>query len=313
MSANLEFRRLTPARLPLLHVSFLAVWLLSILVFWEPLRQLVSLSLNDPRYSHLIAIPFISACLVWWRRRAVFHSAAWQTKIGVPLVLLACAFGWLFSLRALSSWSGLGLSVAALAALAAWAAGFLLCYGALSLKAARFPLLFLLVMVPVPPVLMQKIILTLQTGSAELVHSILNFIGTPMFRQGFTFQLPGIAIEVAEECSSIHSAWALFITSLLVGHLMLRSLPSKIFLSLLTPPIAVFTNAVRIVAIWLLATRVDSGFMYGNLHRDGGILFSLISLSILLSCVWLLRKLEGRAAPGTADAGRAEQVAALRV
>ena len=233
----------------------------------------------------------------------------------LPLVLLACAAGWLFSLRALSALGGFGLPLAALAALAAWTAGFLLCYGALSLKAARFPLLFLLVMVPVPPVLMQKIILTLQTGSAGLVHSILNFTGTPMFRDGFTFQLPGIAIEVAEECSSIHSAWALFITSLLVGHFMLRSLPSKIFLSLLTPPIAVLTNAVRIVTIWLLATRVDPGFMYGHLHRDGGILFSLISLSILLSCVWVLHKLESRgrgAAHKSGEAGAAAEAGALR-
>ena len=56
-----------------------------------------------------------------------------------------------------------------------------------------------------------------------------------------------------------------------------------------------FTNAVRIVTIWFLATHVDPGFMYGNLHHHGGILFSLISLFLLLLCLWMLRTLEYRA------------------
>jgi exosortase/archaeosortase family protein len=86
-----------------------------------------------------------------------------------------------------------------------------------------------------------------------------------------------------------------------VGHLFLKSLRMKVCLSLLTIPIAMFTNAVRIVTLWFLATKVDIGFLYGNLHHKGGILFSLVSLSILLSCMYLLRKLEG---PGRLPAAR---------
>ena len=116
----------------------------------------------------------------------------------------------------------------------------------------------------------------------------------PFFRQGFGFELPGIGIEVAKECSSIHSFWALFITGLLVGHFLLRSLSAKVCLSLFTLPLAVFTNAVRIVTIWSLAVHVDIGFMYGDLHHKGGIVFSLISLSILLFSLSVLRKIESR-------------------
>jgi exosortase/archaeosortase family protein len=74
----------------------------------------------------------------------------------------------------------------------------------------------------------------------------------------------------------------------------MRSLWAKVCLTLLTLPIAMFTNAVRIVTLWSLATKVDIGFLYGNLHHNGGILFSLIALSILLGCLYLLRMLEGR-------------------
>ena len=115
-----------------------------------------------------------------------------------------------------------------------------------------------------------------------------------MFRDGVRFELPGVGIEIAKECSSIHSAWALLITGLLVGHLFLKSLWAKVSLTILTVPIAMLTNAVRIVTIWELATRVDPGFLYGDLHRNGGILFSLISLSILVGFLAMLRGLETR-------------------
>jgi exosortase/archaeosortase family protein len=114
-----------------------------------------------------------------------------------------------------------------------------------------------------------------------------------MYRDGFRFELPGIGIEIAKECSSIHSAWALFITGLLLAHMFLRFTQAKICLSVLTVPIAIFTNGVRIVTLCCLATWVDPGFLYGDLHHRGGILFSLVSLSILVGFLCLLRKLEG--------------------
>jgi exosortase len=150
-------------------------------------------------------------------------------------------------------------------------------------------------MIPLPRVLMEKIVLMLQVGTSDLIYALFRLTGTPLFRQGFTFELPGVGIVIAEESSSINSAWALFIAGLLVGHFFLRSFPAKACLSLLTVPIAIFTNAVRIVTIWFLATHVNIDFMYGNLHRHGGIFFSLISLFLLLFSLWMLRKLESRA------------------
>jgi len=294
------------------HAYFVAFWLVSIAVFWSPLRQLVSLSLGDREYSHLLVIPCISACLLffvgqegilWWGRHlACPRPPLWwyptkPTMLGIPVVLAAAASAFLLSSPFLPIPPAYRLSLAILAVLVAWAAGFLLCYGARATRSAAFPLLFLLLMVPLPAPLMARIVFVLQTASSELVYGLLRLTGTPLFRQGFRFELPGIGIEVAQECSSIHSFWALFITGLLVGHFLLRSFAAKACLSVLTVPVAVFTNAVRIVTIYFLAVHVDMDFMYGNLHRNGGILFSLISLSVLLTFLWMLRKLETRPRP----------------
>jgi exosortase len=279
----------------LVYLFCLAFWLLSIGTFWGPLRQILSLSLSNDRYSHLVAVPFISACLMYWKRRDIFRATEHNPWIGIPLVLAAVGSGWWFSLRLLSAPSDYGLSLVILMVIVSWVAVLVLFYGARALRPARFPLLFLLLMIPIPRVLMDKVILVLQVGASQVVYALFRLAGTPLYRHGFTFELPGIGILISEESSSIHSTWALFIVGLLVGHFFLRSLPAKVCLSLLTVPIAILTNSVRIVTIWFLATHVDNDFMSGNLHRHGGILFSLISLFVLLLSLWMLRKLEFRA------------------
>jgi exosortase len=152
----------------------------------------------------------------------------------------------------------------------------------------------LLLLVPIPPNWMEKIVTSLQWGAVDVSYSLFQLAGVPILRAGVNFELPIVDIQVARECSSIHSACALFVTGLLVGRLFLQSIPTKVSLTLVTIPIAMFTNAVRIVTLWFLATKVDIGFLYGNLHRNGGILFSLIALSLLMGCLYVLRKLELR-------------------
>jgi len=282
------------------HVIFGIFVLASVVPFWAPLHRLVSLSLDDRRYSHLILIPAISAFFLYRERGKIFRRITFGPAVGLPFLAVALAMYGLLALRIVHVPASSILSVTMLAIVLAWVAGFAACYGAQAFKAALFPLLLLLLLVPIPFDLMDRIIAVLQRGSAEATYGLFKLAGVPMFRDGVRFELPGVGIEVAAECSSIHSAWALFITGLLVAHLLLNSIWTKVCLSVLTVPIAMGTNAVRIVTIWFLGTKVDVGFFYGHLHRDGGILFSLISLSILMGCLSMLRKVEGHGRTGTA-------------
>jgi exosortase len=278
--------------MPRPHTLFAAFALASLALFWVPLNQLVSLSLDDQRYSHIILIPVLSAFFFYRERHQIFSRIAFRPWPGLPFLAAALALYGLLALRVVNPSPNYTLSITMLAVVLAWLAGFVVSYGVPAAKAALFPLLLLLLLVPVPFDLMDKIISLLQRGSAEMTYLFFKLAGVPMFRDGVRFELPGVGIEVAEECSSIHSAWALFITGLLVAHMFLKSIRSKLCLSILTVPVAMLTNAVRIVTLWFLGTHVDPGFLTGNLHHNGGILFSLISLSILMTCLFLLRKME---------------------
>jgi len=53
-------------------------------------------------------------------------------------------------------------------------------------------------------------------------------------------------------------------------------------------------NGIRIVTLSLLSIYVDPSFLTGNLHHQGGILFFLLALGILLPLLWLLQQHERR-------------------
>jgi exosortase/archaeosortase family protein len=77
---------------------------------------------------------------------------------------------------------------------------------------------------------------------------------------------------------------------MIAGHLFLQSNWRKAMFSLLTVPVVIFKNAVRIVTISCLGIYVDPGFLHGRLHRYGGLPFSLLSLAILAPLLFALQK-----------------------
>jgi exosortase len=145
-------------------------------------------------------------------------------------------------------------------------------------------------MTPLPFVVAEHIVSVLQKGSADTCYALFRFIGVPVIRHGFVFSLPGVDIEVAEQCSGIHSGLSLFIVGLLAEHTLLKGNWRKVCLILCIFPIAVFKNAVRIVTIAWLGIHVNPAFFHGPLHRQGGLPFSLLSIAMMAVLIWLLRR-----------------------
>ena len=190
------------------------------------------------------------------------------------------------------------LSLAMLGLVMFWAGGFVFCYGLRAFGSAAFPILLLLFMVPLPPAVLTAIIVFLQKGSADASAVLFPLIGMPVMRDGFFFALPGLNIEVAQECSGIRSSLALLISGVVMAYLLLRSTWTRTALVLVIIPLAIAKNAVRIVVLSWLAVHIDPSFITGSaVHRNGGIPIFLTSLAILGALAWLLRKCELRRTP----------------
>jgi exosortase len=275
------------------HAYAIAFWLLSLLLFWQPLRSLASLSFHDERASHILVIPLISVLLIYLERKRIFRTPCYCPSIGAPLLLVAAILAVLrYSLQTrLSSLNSTDrLSILAALIVLVWIAAFILLYGPGSFKPAAFPLLFLLLMIPLPVAVAERMVSVLQKGSAEACHALFRLVGVPFIQHGFRFSLPGVDIEVGEQCSGIHSGLSLFIAGLLAEHVLLQGTWKKAFFILCIFPVAIFKNAVRIVTIAWLGIHVNPDFFHGPLHRQGGLPFSLLALALMAVLLWLLTR-----------------------
>jgi len=272
---------------------FLLILLALLVPFWQPLHMVIHLALASDRYTHIILVPFLSVCMFYFERRLILPGARYAPEIGLPLLALGLILFWFLNSQPSSAETG-NLYRVMPAVILTWGAAFLLCYGPLCLRAAAFPACLLLLMVPIPGGVLDQATLGLRKGSAEVSYLLFKISGMPVFRQGFKFSLPGAEIEIAEQCSGIRSSLALLIASILAGHLFLRSWWSKIALVLLTVPVVILKNSVRIVTISTLGVYVNKGFLYGDLHRRGGLLFALLAVLMLVPLLLVLQRAERR-------------------
>jgi len=272
------------------HRSFVAFIAISGLVFYKTLGALWTYSRNDDSSSHIVLVPLIAFFLLYVERERIFAITSTSAGPGITLalggmILYALAFRSPFPQE--GNWS---LSLATLSIVLVWIGGFLICYGFVALRAAAFPLLFLLLMVPFPDAVLDRIIYALQAGSTEIAYLIFQAVGTPVSRDGFLLSVPGVTIEVAKECSSIRSSIALLITCLLAAHLYLRTRWKILLFVVLGILVSVLKNGIRIATLTLLSIHVDSGFLTGRLHHEGGFVFFLVALLILWPVfLWLER------------------------
>lgn len=262
--------------------------LLPLLAFWSPLRLVIGSALHDDRYLQIFAAPFISSFLIFWDRANIFLQARYSPRIGILLLSI-------FLLMAAAFKYGAGSSdtipiVAVVMTVLVWTAAFILRFGVLSFRAAVYPLSCLLLMIPVPSVWMNRIATALQHGSAAVSYELLKISGIPVLRHGMRFSLPGLEFEVAPECSGIRSSLALMMVALVTGYLCLRSRWLRAALLVLTLPIVVFKNAVRIAVLSTVGAYWDRAFLDGPVHhRYGGLLFSVVGVVLF---VLLLRGLQ---------------------
>jgi exosortase len=278
------------------HLYFCLLAAISCLAFWVPIRNLVAFSITHDYGSHILLIAPLSIFLMYLNRREILSNFDRQLHrktilAGSSFFLLGLSFVLVSKYQALTAEK---LSFEILSLVAFWISAFVLCYGPESFIKARFPLLFLLLSVPIPGLVIDKLIFALQAGSSEVAYGLLRILSVPVFKEGFMLRLPMVTLEVAKECSGIRSSIALLVTVFVAGELGLRSSWRKVVLVIAIIPILVIKNGARIVTIYLMAAYLDPAFLHGWLHTSGGVVFYLLGLTALIPVGALLRKSESK-------------------
>jgi exosortase C (VPDSG-CTERM-specific) len=247
--------------------------------------------------SYILLIPFVSSYLLYLRRDQL--PKKYRTDVPLAAVSVAAGLGLLaftyfleFGGRVLGDNDRLALLT--LSFLCCLGAGGFFFLGRNWMRAAAFPLAYLIFMVPMPDAMSEALETASKSASTEVASLFFYLSGTPFLRAGPIFQLPNITIEVAQECSGIRSSWVLFMTSILAANLFLKTRWRRFALVAFVIPLGILRNGFRILVIGLLCVNVGPQMIHSLIHRRGGPVFFVLSLIPFLLVLWWLRRGDAR-------------------
>jgi exosortase len=247
------------------------------LLYSSVLSYLIKQWYTDPNYSHgFLVLPF-SAYLVWRERdrlRKLESRPSWS-----GLFLIIFSLGLLFVGQI-----GADLFLSRISLIGVIAGSVLFLHGKPLLKATAFPILFLALMVPLPTFLYNQIVFPLQLMASQLATSLLELINVvPVLREGNLLILPNYTLQVVEACSGIRSLTSLLALGLAYGYLVERSNAVRVFLVLAMVPVAIVSNAVRVMGTALLTNYFGVQMAEGFLHLFQGWVIFVVSMVLLVA------------------------------
>ncbi len=263
--------------------------------FGWPLFELARYAVGTELFSHIPLIPLVSAYLVWQKRGELAGLGARPSGwAALPLLLGLAALG-TYGLLWQRGWRPVredSLSLLMLSFYCLFLAGGLFFLGGRTVGTLAFPAGFLIFIIPFPVFVVDALEVFFQHTSADATSAMLALTGMPFVRDGQVFQLPGISIRVAQECSGIRSSLVLFLTGLLAGHLFLSTPWKRALLALFVVPLGILRNGFRIATIATLCVRVSPDMINSPIHHQGGPLFFVLSLAPFFLLLFYLRRSE---------------------
>jgi exosortase len=276
------------------YKCFALLGAISLLLWRTSLLATLTLAVRNGGYTHILLIFPLSAMLLAMKWRKNAWEPAPALRLGSILLGSAALIG-MAGLKCGSAelfTADVRLTIEMLA-LAAWCIGsFVICFGASIARQCAFPLLFLLWIVPLPGFVLSGLIEFLQKGTASFARDLFAIVGVPVTQVGTTLTIPGLSVEVAQECSSIRSSTIFLVTSMFTSYLLLHSLWGRTIAMLAAVPASIAKNGVRVFTLAALGAYVNPAILNGPLHHQGGVLFFAIAFSGEFLLIWILSRLE---------------------
>lgn len=261
------------------------------LAFILPLWHWANFAIHDELYSYVLIIPFVSfylARLEWKNLPQNFQPAIPQAVAFFIAGIAALVWNQFAPPHFLED----RLALMTLAFVLCWTGLGFFFLGRSLMRTLLFPFALLIFMVPFPVWLRDGIETALQHGSAIIADGMFQISGLPVFRDGMNFQLPGMKLQVAPECSGIHSTIVLFITSLVAAQMILRQSWRRAVLALAVIPLALLRNGFRVFVIGEICVRIGPHMIDSPIHHRGGPIFFALSLIPFFLLLYFLKKTE---------------------
>ncbi|MBC7899108.1 MAG: EpsI family protein [Saprospiraceae bacterium] len=261
---------------------------------------------TDENYSHGLLIPFVIGYIVWLEFETLRNTEQKSRVVpGLAIVSFSLSMLLFGTLGAELFTQRVSIAVM-LAGIVVYFFGFHI------LQKLAVPFALLLLAIPVPRIIFSKIALPLQMWATQSAHWSIGLFGISSVRKGNVIEiLPRgetqiVGLEVVEACSGIRSLMTLVTLALILGYLTRerrdiisakwfdfvkdRDFWRTIILFVAAFPIALLTNAARVMTTGILTYYYGRQMAEGVWHEIAGWFVYLAALVILIAFNSLLKR-----------------------
>jgi len=278
---------------PAARVRLAVVVLLMLAVYWGSIRyQLVARWLHDGNWSHGWLIPAFSLYLLHAKRDELARCRPKASAAGGVILFLSLAMYFV------AAWRLRMVYPQALSIVGAIFGVTLLMGGWSVMRVAWFPIVFLVLAVPLPT--RQYVALTMplrqlaSSAAAVLMPLFVPGLHTEAQAVVIDYLMPGRpagTLNVEEACSGMRLMMAFVTLGVAMAYLGDRPWWQRVVMVLFCVPIALFCNTVRVTVTGLLMVLDMRAWATGIPHQLLGIVMLLVALSLFALVGYVLSHL----------------------
>lgn len=168
------------------------------------------------------------------------------------------------------------------------------------LNALKFPLFFMLFMVPIPGFLLDPISQFVKQHISIVVTEILYAFGYPIAHTGVVLSIGPYQLLVADACAGMRTLFMLEALGIFYLNVVKHSsIVRNVVLGLMIIPISFVANMLRVLILALITYHFGDEMGQGYLHGLAGFLLFGIALTLTVGADGLLRVATRSGEPGT--------------
>lgn len=230
----------------------------------------------DSYYSHGFLIPFVSLFLIWQDRDRLQEVENNHSQLGLIIVCLSLLLHVAGTVIYIYSVSGFSLFFLIIGLT-------LFLFGSQITRIIAFPLMFLVFMFPVPMAFISIISFPLKMIAAKSGVYLVSLLGIPILREGFNISIPDGSLIVGNPCSGLRSLISFLALGAVYAYLTSLPLVRKWILFIISVPIALLVNIVRVSILilvshfWGLAAAAPDTMI----HTGSGLVIFIIGILFL--------------------------------
>ncbi len=258
------------------NILFQSVFLTVLFVgaYFVPFSALYDTWITNGDYSYGILIPLISFYFLWdakYRLNGIAIKSFWPVFPILVLFVLISIYGILGS-------SG-HIARPAIPMLIILFTIF--CFGPDLFRRVSLPVCFLVFMIPLPAVLDRTIGVFLKKVSSELGGMFLRAFGYSVHVSGNVIDLGVTQLQVIDACSGLRFVFPLLALGVVYGYFFEKSLWKRVVCVLVTIPISILTNVLRIGITGILTYAFGSKMAEGFFHDFEGVAIFMVAFAFL--------------------------------